>query len=105
MIRTALIAALLLTVTPAFAAIDRDTAVMTLASLYYSADACRLSISRTKVDAYRDANAPSGDALFNVDVFRATQKLYTDHKDWTKEQLADYCKTALESAKTLGVTL
>ena len=88
MIRTVLTAALLLTATPAFAAVDRDTAVTTLAALYYSADACNLSISRSKVDDYRDANTPSGDALFNVDVFRATQKLYTDHKDWTKEQLA-----------------
>src|ERR1700712_82169 len=91
-----------LVVTPAFAAVDRATAVSTLAGLYNSADVCNLSISRAKVDAYRDANTPSGDALFNVDVFTATHTLYDQQKAWTKDQTAAYCKTAAETVKTLG---
>ena len=97
--------ALLLTATPALAAVDRATAVSTLAGFYHSADACNLSISRAKVDAYRDANTPSGDAMFNVDVFQATHALYDQQKAWTKEQTAAYCKTATATAKTLDMGL
>src|SRR5690349_12222700 len=75
-----LIIALALTATPALAAVDRATAVSTLAGLYNSADVCNLSISRAKVDAYRDANAPAGDPMFNVDVFQATHALYDQQK-------------------------
>jgi hypothetical protein len=97
---------LLLAVTPALAVtVDRATAVATLAGFYYSADACSLQISRVKVDAYAEANRPAGDALFNVDVFRATQALYVAHKDWSKDQLDGYCKTARQSVIKLGVTL
>jgi len=100
-----IIFALALIATPAFAAIDRTTAVSTLAGLYNSADVCNLSISRAKVDAYRDANAPAGDPMFNVDVFQATHALYDQQKSWTKEQTAAYCKTAVETARTLGMGL
>ena len=100
-----LIIALALLVTPAFAAVDRETAVTTLAGLYNSADVCNLAISRAKVDAYRDANRPAGDELFNVDVFQATHKLYDQQKAWTKEQTADYCKKATETAKALDMGL
>ena len=106
MLKLALIALALLA-TPAYAAatVDRATAVTTLAGLYYSAAACNLSISRAKVDAYRDANAPAGDTLFNVDVFNATHALYAQQKDWTKDQTAAYCKTAADTAKSLGMIL
>lgn len=104
MLRPVLIA-LALVATPAFAAVDRDTAINTLAGLYYSADVCQLSISRAKVDAYRDANAPAGDSLFNVDVFRATHALYDQQKGWTKDQTDAYCKTAADTAIKLGMTL
>lgn len=105
MIRSALLASLLLLATPAFAAVDRETAITNLSSIYNWAEVCGLQISRAKVDAYRAANTPPNDALFNVDVFRATHALTAAQKDWTKEQTAAYCKTALESAKTLGVLL
>ena len=91
--------------TPAFAADDRDTAIKNLAGFYNSADVCQLQISRAKVDAYRSANTPASDALFNVDVFRATQALYASQKDWTKDQTDAYCKIALDTATTLGVLL
>ena len=91
--------------TPAFAAVDRATAVSTLAGLFNSADVCNLSISRAKVDAYRDANTPAGDTMFNVDVFTATHALYDQQKNWTKDQTAAYCKTAAETVKTLGMNL
>ena len=106
MLKTALIA-LALIATPAYAAatVDRATAVTTLAGLYNSAQACNLAISRAKVDAYRDANTPPGDALFNVDVFNATHALFTQQKDWTKDQTAAYCKTAAETAKSLDMIL
>ena len=100
-----LIIALALLVTPAFAAVDRETAVTTLAGLYNSADVCNLAISRAKVDAYRDANAPAGDPLFNTDVFQATHALYASQKGWAKDQTDAYCKTAAETAKTLGMLL
>ena len=90
---------------PAFAADDRDAAITNLAGFYNSADVCQLQISRVKVDAYRTANTPPNDSLFNVDVFRATQALYASQKDFSKDQLADYCKTALATAKSLGVLL
>ena len=90
---------------PAFAADDRDTAIKNLAGFYNSADVCQLQISRAKVDDYRTANTPPNDALFNVDVFRATQALYASQKDLSKDQLAAYCKTALSTAKSLGVLL
>jgi hypothetical protein len=98
---------LLLAATPALAAapVDRATAVSALAGFYYSADACSLQISRVKVDAYAEANRPANDALFNVDVFRATQALYAAHKDWSKDQLDAYCKTARQAVVQLGVTL
>jgi hypothetical protein len=94
-----------LVVTPALAADDRDTIIKNLAGFYNSADICQLQISRAKVDAYRSANTPANDALFNVDVFHATHDLYASQKDWTKDQTAAYCKTATETAKTLGVLL
>jgi outer membrane lipoprotein-sorting protein len=97
--------ALLLLITPAFAAVDRDTAVSTLASLYNSADTCKLIISRAKVDAYAEANRPADDSLFNVDVFRATQKLYADQKTWTDEQTKAYCAKAAETVRTLDMGL
>lgn len=103
LIPLALAAALL--ASPAFAADDRDTAIKTLAGLYNAADICQLQISRAKVDAYRSANTPPNDALFNVDVFRATQALYASQKDLSKEQIAAYCKTARDTAKTLGMLL
>ena len=96
---------LALVATPALAADDRDTAIKNLAGFYNSADVCQLQISRAKVDAYRSANTPANDALFNVDVFRATQALYASQKDLPKDQLDAYCKTARETAKTLGVLL
>ena len=65
----------------------------------------RLNISRAKVDAYADANRPAGDALFNIDVFRATQALYTEQKDWTEDQTKAFCKTALETVRTLDMGL
>jgi hypothetical protein len=97
--------ALALTTLPAFAAVDRETAVSTLAGLFNSAAVCNLAISRAKVDAYREANRPDGDALFNVDVFRATDALYDQQKTWTKEQTDAYCKTAADTAKSLGMNL
>ena len=100
-----LIIALALVATPAFAAIDRETAVSTLAGLYNSADVCNLPISRAKVDAYRDANRPAGDDNFNTDVWLATHALYGQQKTWTKEQTADYCKKAVTTAKTLDMGL
>jgi hypothetical protein len=106
MLKTALVTLLLVGATvPAFAAVDRTTAVNTLAGLYNSADVCNLAISRAKVDAYRDANAPAGDALFNTDVFQATHALYASQKGWAKSQTDAYCKTAAETAKTLGMLL
>ena len=106
MLKPALITLILVGATaPAFAAVDRATAVNTLAGLYNSADICNLAISRAKVDAYRDANRPAGDELFNVDVFQATHKLYDLQKAWTKEQTADYCKKATETAKALDMGL
>ncbi|HEY4166010.1 MAG TPA: hypothetical protein VGM96_04515, partial [Reyranella sp.] len=93
--------------TPALAAapVDRATAVTNLAGFYNSADICQLQISKAKVDAYRDANQPAGDAMFNVDVFRATQALYASQKDWTKDQIADYCKKAAATASAADVGL
>ena len=106
MLKTALVTLLLVGATvPAFAAVDRTTAVNTLAGLYNSADVCNLAISRAKVDAYRDANAAAGDALFNTDVFQATHALYASQKGWAKGQTDAYCKTAAETAKTLGMLL
>lgn len=106
MLKAALVPLVLLAATaPALAAVDRATAVSTLAGLYNSADVCNLAISRAKVDAYRDANAPAGDTLFNVDVFQATHALYAKQKDWTKDQTDAYCKTAADTAKTLGMNL
>ena len=90
---------------PAFAADDRDTVIKTLAGFYNSADVCQLQLSRAKVDAYRTANTPPNDALFNVDVFRATQALYASQKNLSKDQLAAYCKTARDTANTLGMLL
>jgi hypothetical protein len=90
---------------PALAAVDRETAITTLAGLYNSADVCNLSISRAKVDAYREANAPKDDAMFNVDVFRATHDLYDKQKNWTSDQTTAYCKTAADTARSLGMTL
>lgn len=95
---------LVLLATPALAD-DRATAVRNLAGFYNSADVCQLQISRAKVDAYRTANTPANDSLFNVDVFRATQALYASQKDWTKDQTTAYCKTAADTARTLGVLL
>ena len=106
MLKPALVTLILIGATaPAFAAVDRATAVNTLAGLYNSADICNLAISRAKVDAYRDANAPAGDALFNVDVFQATHALYASQKTWAKGQADAFCKTATETAKTLGMFL
>jgi hypothetical protein len=106
MLKTALILAVTLAAaTPASATVDRATAVSTLAGLYNSADVCNLSISKAKVDAYRAANAPAGDALFNVDVFRATDALYTQQKSWTKDQTADYCRKAAANVRTLDMGL
>ena len=106
MLKPALVTLILIGATaPAFAAVDRATAVNTLAGLYNSADICNLAISRAKVDAYRDANAPAGDALFNVDVFQATHALYAQQKSWAKAQTDAYCKAAGETAKTLGMLL
>jgi len=106
MLKTALVTLILVGATaPAFAAVDRTTAVNTLAGLYNSADVCNLAISRAKVDAYRDANAPAGDDLFNTDVFQATHALYASQKGWAKDQTDAYCKTAVETAKTLGMLL
>ena len=106
MLKAALVTLLLIGATaPAFAAVDRATAVSTLAGLYNSADVCNLAISRAKVDAYRDANAPAGDPLFNTDVFQATHALYASQKGWAKDQTDAYCKTAAETAKTLGMLL
>lgn len=97
--------ALVVSTLPALAAVDRATAISTLAGLYNSADVCNLSISRAKVDAYRAANAPKDDALFNVDVFKATHDLYDKQKDWTKDQTTAYCKTAADTVKSLGMNL
>ena len=106
MLKPALVTLILIGATaPAFAAVDCATAVNTLAGLYNSADICNLAISRAKVDAYRDANAPAGDALFNVDVFQATHALYASQKTWAKGQTDAFCKTATETAKTLGMFL
>lgn len=99
--------ALLLAVTPVVAATppDRETAITTLATFYFSADVCRFSISRAKVDAYRDANKKPDDALFNVDVFRATQALYSGHKDDTDAQTKTFCQSALKVATDNAVML
>ena len=99
--------ALLLASTPALAATppDRDTAITTLATFYFSADVCGFSISRAKVDAYREANKPADDALFNVDVFRATQALYAGHKDDTDAQTKTFCQAALKVATDNAVLL
>jgi len=106
MLKPALVTLILIGATaPAFAAVDRATAVNTLAGLYNSADTCNLAISRAKVDAYRDANTPAGDVMFNVDVFQATHALYTSQKSWAKAQTEAFCKTATETAKTLGMFL
>lgn len=98
---------LLLSSVPVLAAtpVDRDTAIKTLAGFYNSADVCKLSLSRAKVDAYRDSVTPPGDALFNVDVFKATQSLYAEQKTWGKPQTDAYCKAALQTAQQLAVTL
>jgi hypothetical protein len=103
----ALIPALLFAATPALAATppDRATAISTLAALYYSADACNLSISRAKVADYSNAARPAGDPLFNVDVFRATHDLYAAQKDWTKDQVSAWCATEAATAKSLGMLL
>ena len=101
----AALAVFALVATPALATDTRDTAIKNLAGFYNSADVCQLQISRAKVDAYRGANTPANDTLFNVDVFRATQALYASQKDWTKDQTDAYCKTAAETAKTLGMLL
>ena len=100
-----LIAALIAVATPALAAVDRDTAISTLSSLFFSADTCNLAISRVKVFAYRDANTPAGDARFNTDVFAATKALYDQEKTWTKDQTDAYCAKAAADAKTLGMML
>ena len=100
-----LTAFLLVAASPAIAAVDRDTAVKTLASLFNSTDVCQLSISRDKVNAYRADNTPAGDTAFNIDVFRATDDLYRQQKTWTKDQTDAYCKTAAGTAKTLGMLL
>lgn len=84
---------------------DRATAVSTLAGLYYSADACSFSISRDKVSAYADAARPAGDALFNVDVFRATQALYAAQKGWSPDQVTAWCKTEAATIRQLGMSL
>lgn len=106
MIKTALVTVLVIGATaPAFAAVDRATAVNTLAQMYASVDACNLALSRAKVDAYRTANSPAGDTLFNVDVFQATHALYATQKGWAKDQTDAFCKTATETAKTLGLLL
>lgn len=113
MLRIALFTALL-AASPALAATqtatatatpDRDTAVSTLAGLYYSADACEFSISRDKVSAYADAARPAGDPMFNIDVFRATDKLYADHKGWPAEKLNTWCASEAATIKSLGMML
>ena len=103
----ALLPALLLAASPVLATTppDRASAVSTLAALYYSADACNLSISRDKVNAYADTARPADDPLFNVDVFRATHDLYAAQKGWTKDQVAAWCKTEAATAKSLGMLL
>jgi hypothetical protein len=90
---------------PAFAAVDRATAVSTLAGLFNSAGYCNIPISRAKVQAYQADNTPAGDPLFNVDVFRATHDLSTQQKSWTKEQTDAYCKKAIETARALDMGL
>lgn len=105
MLRTAT-AILLLAVTPAMAATpDRDTAVSTLAAIFYSVDACSFSISRDKVDAYRAAAQPANDSLFNVDVWRATHSLYATQKDWSKDQIGAWCSAESATIKSLGLML
>jgi hypothetical protein len=103
----ALLPALLLAATPVLAATppDRATAVSTLAALYYSAEACNLSISRDKVNAYADTARLAGDAMFNIDVFRATHDLYGAQKDWPKDQVTAWCATEAVTAKSLGMLL
>lgn len=104
MLRLVLIAAVL-AATPALASTDRDTAVSALAQVYNSVDLCGLTVSRARVDAYAEAARGPDDALFNVDVFRATQALYAEQRDWTKEQTDAYCVTATEAVKkTLAVS-
>ncbi|MBI4922578.1 MAG: hypothetical protein HY834_12595 [Devosia nanyangense] len=103
MLKTATALLLLLSVTPAFATTDRDTAVSQLASLYNSVDVCGLILSRAKVDAFRDAARQPDDTLFNVDVFRATQALYAKQKDWTPEQTKAFCAETIATARTLGI--
>ena len=92
-------------VPPAFAAVDRATAVTTLAGLFNSAEYCNIPISRAKVQAYQADNTPAGDAMFNVDVFNATHALSTQQKTWTKDQTDAYCKTATETARSLNMGL
>ena len=58
-----------------------------------------------QVDAALHRNRPAGDDLFNFDVFQATHALYDQQKAWTKEQTADYCKKATDTAKTLDMGL
>ena len=98
MLRTISIA-LLLTVTPALASTDRDTAVSALAQVYNSVDVCGLVVSRASVEAYAEAAHSPDDKLFNVDVFRATQALYEEQKGWDKAQTDAYCVTATEAVK------
>lgn len=106
MLKTLIVSLVLVALaSPAFAAVDRATAVTTLAGLFNSAEYCNLSISRAKVQAYQANNTPPGDPLFNVDVFRATHDLSTQQKTWTKDQTAAYCKTATETARALDMGL
>ncbi len=100
-----LILALAALATPASAAVDRDTAVTTLSTLFFSAAYCNLSISRAKVDDYRTANTPSGDTRFNVDVFTATKALDDQSKSWTKDQTDTFCNKATDTARQLGMLL
>lgn len=106
MLKSTLAALVILTATaPAFAAVDRATAVAALAGFYHSASVCNLFISRAKIDEYAEANRPADDALFNVDVFRATQALYTAHEADTEEQTKAYCAEAADAARKAGVNL
>ena len=106
MLKTLLVPLLLVAfASPAFAAVDRATAVTTLAGLFNSAEYCNLPISRAKVQAYQADNTPAGDPLFNVDVFNATHALSTQQKTWTKDQTDSYCKTATATARTLDMGL
>jgi hypothetical protein len=97
--------ALLASATPALAATDRATAISTMAALYRSVDVCGALLDRTKLSAYADSIRPAGDALFNVDLFRATRDLDTAQKTWTKDQTDAFCQAEAKMAQTLGVTL